>query len=63
MATSLRSIDGGKSRGPYARAAASVMGLAVLSLAGAALANSRAPLFVPWIPSTAPRAVSEDVVA
>jgi hypothetical protein len=63
MATSLRSIDGGKSRGPYARAAASVMGLAVLSLAGAAVANSRAPLFVPWIPSTAPRALSEDVVA
>lgn len=40
-----------------------------LTLLGAALcassasANSKAPLVVPWIPSTAPRAVSQDVVA
>lgn len=41
---------------------AALMGPGATPVTVCAAANSRAPLTVPWIPSTAPRAVSQDVV-
>ena len=59
----LRSTDVGARVNAIRGLIAAALGLDVLVFAVGAAANSKAPLFVPWIPSTAPRAVSQDVVA